>query len=395
MPLISAAETLGSSLKATRKLRKLSQKRLAEHAGLDLETVKSLEHGRGNVGSLSSAMRVLEIRISTQSSEMEIGPWLASKRKLAKLSQQQVATAIGLSKPTLIGLERGRGRISSFLLFMGCLGLSPTLRRENEPEPRAKLLHGECLELMTGLADGSVDAIVADLPYQISRLEWDRMIPLEPMWAQFRRLLKPTGVVVLTASQPFTSLLVSSNPTCFMYALVWNKSRKTGFTHAKLKPLKEHEDILIFSAGPTLGERRPKRQMTYNPQDLLELAEPAISRNSGIGRMTRPDGRLYAKQPFRQVTQTHTNYPTSILRFPSHSPLKGEATHPSQKPVDLMRYLIRTYSNADDVIFDPTMGSASTGVAAIMEGRKFIGIEQNADFFDLAKARIGSIRPRT
>jgi site-specific DNA-methyltransferase (adenine-specific) len=395
MPLISAAETLGSSLKATRKLRKLSQKKFAELTGLDLETVKSLEHGRGNVGSLSTAMRVLEIRISTQSSEMEIGPWLASKRKLAKLSQQQVATATELSKPTIVNLEHGKGRISSFLIVMGCLGLTPALSRNEEPKTRAKLLQGDCLELMPSLADGSIDAIVADLPYAITRIEWDKMIPLEPMWTEFRRLLKPTGVVVLTASQPFTTHLVNSNPAWFKYALVWQKSRKTGFTHAKLKPLKEHEDILIFSGGTTFGEHRSKRQMVYNPQNLVELPEPAISRNSGIGRMTRPNGRLYEKQQFRKVTQTHTNYPTSILRFPSHSPLKGEATHPSQKPVDLMRYLIRTYSNIGDTILDPTMGSGTSGVSCLLEGREFIGIEKNVDFFDLATARIGSVPTQT
>ncbi len=127
MPPISAAETLGSSLKATRKLRKLSQKKLAQLTGLDLETVKSLEHGRGNVGSLATAMRVLEIRISNQPADMEIGPWLASKRKLAKLTQLQVATAIGVSKPTIIGLERGSGRISNLIRFMYAVGVTPTL----------------------------------------------------------------------------------------------------------------------------------------------------------------------------------------------------------------------------------------------------------------------------
>lgn len=390
---ISAAETLGSSLKATRKLRKLSQKKIAELSGLDLETVKSLEHGRGIVSSLATAMSALEIRISNQPADMEIGPWLASKRKLAKLSQQQVATAIGVSKPTVVGLEHGRGRISSFLLFIDCLGLLPTLSRNDEPEPRAKLLHGDCLELMPSLATGSVDAIIADLPYDLTALAWDKIIPMETLWVQFRRLLKPRGVIVLTGRQPFTSMLVLSNPEWFKYCLVWEKSRKTGFQHSKQKPLKSHEDIIIFSDGTTVGNHKSKRQMTYNPQGLVELKVPISSREPAKGRIMRKEGHHFGGRGFGPSTQTHTNFPTSILKFASHASRKGEPSHATQKPVELMRYLVRTYSNAGDTILDCTMGSGTTGVASLLEGRKFIGIEKNEEFFELAKRRLSTTQP--
>ncbi len=379
-----AAEWLGAALREARRSRNLTQRGLAGDAGIDLATVRGLEGGAGTVGSLLAVLGVLESSFADQPAGCDLGPGIAATRKAAGFSQQALAARIGVSKPTIIQVEHGRGNLRSLLLAMGALGMATTLVPVADPFHGARLILDDCMVAMPTLPDRSVNAIIADLPYSLTAWDWDQPIPLEPLWEQFRRLLKPTGVVILSASQPFTTMLAASNLPWLKYALVWEKNRATGFLHAKQKPLKVHEDILVFSPATTVYEGRSKRPMTYNPQGLVELQQPVASRS---GRTMDPVLFNGKRVVGGGSQKSHTNYPTSILRFAS----ERKPIHPSQKPLDLMRYLVRTYTNEGDTVLDCCFGSGTTGVAAVLEGREFIGIEKNSDFFNVAAERMANI----
>lgn len=241
------------------------------------------------------------------------------------------------------------------------------------------LHHGDCIEVLPTLPAQSVDAVIADPPYGTTACKWDSVIPLAPMWAELKRVIKPRGAVVLFAAQPFTSALVMSNAEWFKYGWVWEKKTPVDVFNCKNKPMRKHEDLMVFSCG-TVANKSPNL-MAYYPQGLQKTK--ILKTNNSVG------GEVYGARPSRsnktQYWQEQTNYPHSILRF-------DEATdnlHPTQKPVDLLAYLIRTYTNEGETVLDFTMGSGTTGVAAIREGRKFVGIELDAGYFDIAKRRIG------
>lgn len=230
-----------------------------------------------------------------------------------------------------------------------------------------KLILGDCLERMKEIEAGSVDMVLADPPYGTTACKWDSIIPLEPMWEQLKRVIKPNGAIVMTASQPFTTTLIASNMPMFRYCWVWEKSRFANQMLAKKQPLKIHEDVCVFY----------RKQPAYNPQGLVEVNKVTkqgarITDNTGGG--TRPT----------EYMQTHTNYPKTVQSFKS----AGKTVHPTQKPVALMEYLIRTYTNEGETVLDFTMGSGTTGVACQNTCRKFIGIELDQDYFAIAEKRI-------
>ena len=376
--LFSAARTLGEELRHARRRSKFTQQGLAAMAGIDLATVKNLEHGRGTVGSLSAILAAVEHRFADQPPSMALGAWIASRRKSAGYSQQAFAARIGVSKPTINQIERGRGNVKSLLGAMSALGLGDTVVPLNDPLHGARLILGDCLAVMPTLPDQSVDAIITDLPYALGELAWDQAIPLQSLWEQFGRLLKPNGAVILTASQPFTTKLIASNPDWFKYSMVWIKTRPTGFLHAKHMPLKKHEDICIFSPAVLVDRHRSKRAMTYNPQGLTPLNNPTGQPN------VLSHGTFMGRKIGNSMGQTHTNYPTSILHFAS----ENKPVHETQKPLELMRYLVRTFSNEGDTVLDCCCGSGTTGVAAVMEGRKFWGIEKDEGYFQITRERL-------
>jgi site-specific DNA-methyltransferase (adenine-specific) len=226
---------------------------------------------------------------------------------------------------------------------------------------------GDCLEVMKQIPDKSVDAIICDLPYGTTACKWDSVIPFEPLWAQYKRIIKDNGAVVLFASQPFTSALVMSNTKWFKYQWVWEKSRFANQMLAKVQPLKIHEDIVVFANDKAI----------YNPQGLIEINK--VTKQGS--KITDNNGGGIRKTSY---LQTHTNYPRSILRFSS----EGKTVHPTQKPVDLLEYLVKTYTNKGDTILDNCMGSGTTGIACKNLNRKFIGIEQDPSYFEIAKGRI-------
>jgi site-specific DNA-methyltransferase (adenine-specific) len=225
-----------------------------------------------------------------------------------------------------------------------------------------KLMQGDCLERMKEIESGSVDMVLADPPYGTTACKWDSVIPFEPMWAELKRIIKPNGAIVMTASQPFTTALIYSNMKDFKYQWIWKKSLKVGFQNANRRPLKNYEDVLIFGA---------KR---YFPQGLVEYGKE--NKRGSVGEFS-------SNVNTQKYTQKYTNFPSSIIEFKSDT-----GFHPTQKPVALMEYLIKTYTNEGETVLDFTMGSGTTGVAAVNTGRKFIGIELDEHYFQIAQNRI-------
>jgi len=251
-----------------------------------------------------------------------------------------------------------------------------------------RLIHGDCLVAMHDIADGSVDMVLCDPPYGTTACKWDSVIPFEPMWAHLKRIVKPNGAIVLTASQPFTSALVMSNVAMFKYCWVWEKSRPTGHVHTKNKPLKKHEDITVFSSGTTVHRTQSQRRMCYHPQGLLYA--PYVKKRPSAGVTGGGSAVSPRKAHKKEYVAEYTNYPTSILKIPSEHNGAAVTFNPTQKPVALMEYLIRTYTNPGETVLDFTMGSGTTGVACINTARSFIGIELGKAYFETAEKRIAT-----
>lgn len=230
-----------------------------------------------------------------------------------------------------------------------------------------ELMHGDCLEQMNNIPDGSIDMILTDLPYGMTRNAWDTIIPFDAMWEQFYRVSKIDAAIVLHGMQPFTSKLIMSNQKDFKYCLVWDKHLVTGFLNAKKQPMRQHEDIAVFY----------RKQCVYNPQmtkGKMQVKNKDNSLSTNYGR--------YNKKSY----ENDTYYPKTIIdKYPK---LLKKDGHPTQKPVGLLEYLIKTYTNEGDTVLDACMGSGSTGVACINTGRRFIGIEKDAVWFERSEKRI-------
>jgi len=236
-----------------------------------------------------------------------------------------------------------------------------------------KLIHGDCLEKMKDIPDGSVDMILTDPPYGTTACKWDSIIPLEPMWEQLKRVIKPNGAIVITASQPFTSILVSSQLSLYRHNWCWDKGYSTGFANANKMPMKGFEDVLVFY----------KKLPTYNPQGLKEI-EP-ISKTRVMGGAGEVMGKNGTEgKPYETK---FTNYPDGFIYTK-----KEKNLHPTGKPVALMEYLIKTYTNKNETVLDFTMGSGTTGIACVNTGRDFIGIEKESEYFKIAQRRINDTK---
>lgn len=246
--------------------------------------------------------------------------------------------------------------------------------------PDVKVFHGDCLARMREVESQSVHLILCDLPYGTTACAWDSVIDIEAMWEQYRRIVTPTGAIVLTAAQPFTSVLAVSNLEWFKYTWVWEKNRPTNFAHAKNKPMKKHEDILVFSPGTTVHASQSATRMTYNPQGLVDIKPKKVTK-----RASEKTDAFFADRPgHREFERKQTGYPHSILTFATDQ----LGLHPTAKPIDLFRYLVRTYSNPGEVVMDNCLGSGTTGIAAVMEGRRFVGMERDDYYFNMSVDRI-------
>jgi site-specific DNA-methyltransferase (adenine-specific) len=232
------------------------------------------------------------------------------------------------------------------------------------------LINGDCLEEMKNIPDGSIDLVLTDPPYGTTACKWDTVIPFEPMWEQLKRIIKPNGVIVMTASQPFTTTLIASNMKMFKYCWVWDKVNASSGLHAKNQPLRSHEDICVFGSS----------RLNYYPQ--MATAKPREDKARAI-----PNGEAFnGKRVERIYSNGGLKYPKSILEV-SNANQRGKQ-HPTQKPVALMEYLIKTYTNEGETVLDFTMGSGTTGVACKNLNRNFIGIELDKEYFEIAKKRI-------
>ena len=235
-----------------------------------------------------------------------------------------------------------------------------------------KLMQGDCLERMKEIPDNSVDMVLTDPPYGTTACKWDSVIPLEPMWVELKRVIKPTGAIVMTASQPFTTRLIASNMGQFKYCWVWNKNKAANFFNCNYQPLKTHEDIVVF--GYMATSYSDKGSMNYYPQKIAGKPYKAKRGDSAY---------QFNQKRVGYISQSSERYPVSIVNFTVESGL-----HPTQKPVALMEYLIKTYTNEGETVLDFAMGSGTTGVACKNLGRSFIGIELDQDYFNIAKERI-------
>ena len=263
-------------------------------------------------------------------------------------------------------------------------------KEEEEEDNRINLINGECIEEMKKIKDDSIDLILCDLPYGSTKCKWDHIIDIDKLWIEYKRILKkPNGVVALFGQQPFTSMLISKNYEWFKYNTVWKKNRTTQFLLANYRPMKCTEDILLFSPGGAAAASRHKGNMTYNPQGLIAHEVKKKNSKKRIGKMLNQEHHLGKNNKLTsdsEYTQKFTNYPKDIIEFK----IESTTIHETQKPVKLLEYLINTYSNNDDIVLDNTMGSGSTGIACINTNRKFIGIELDKKYFELASERINT-----
>lgn len=236
-----------------------------------------------------------------------------------------------------------------------------------------ELWQGDCLELMKDIPDKSVDCIITDLPYGTTQCKWDTIIPFEPLWRQYNRIIKDNGAVVLFGTEPFSSHLRLSNLKNYKYDWIWDKVKGTGFLNAKRQPMRNHELISVFY----------KKQCTYNPQKTYGHKMKKSYRSKDL------QTDVYGEMKNDYTYESTERYPRSIQVFSTDT--QNSSLHPTQKPVALIEYLIKTYTNDGELVFDSCMGSGTTGVACINTNRRFIGIELDNNYFEIAKNRISEV----
>ena len=236
-----------------------------------------------------------------------------------------------------------------------------------------QLMFGDCLERMKEIPDVSIDMILCDLPYGTTACKWDNIIHFEPLWEQYKRVIKSNGAIVLTASQPFTSALVMSNPKMFRYEWIWEKDRATLFQHANKMPMKKHEDVVVFY----------KKAPTYNPQ--FTIGKPYTDKRTTRKGM---DGLIVGgcETTKKPVINEGKRFPVSIIAIPCE--VNRKHLHPTQKPVALFEYLIKTYTNEGELVLDNCIGSGTTAIAAINTNRNYIGFELDEKYYEIANERI-------
>lgn len=246
---------------------------------------------------------------------------------------------------------------------------------------KIELIQGDCLEKMKDIPDGSIDLILCDLPYGTTACKWDVVIPFEPLWDQYKRIIKDRGAIVLFGSQPFTSLMIMSCFDLFKYCWYWRKSKPNGWQHSKNRPMTAIEECCVFSKAPMghisqLGEKR----MVYNPQGIISIGTKkvtAVAHGTMMGARPNQIGVEY---------EAFAGFPHNVLEYPNVIGVK--ALHPTQKPVSLLEYLIKTYTLEGETVLDNCMGSGSTGVACKNLNRNFIGIELDPEYFKIAEKQI-------
>lgn len=246
---------------------------------------------------------------------------------------------------------------------------------------KKEILLGDCLELMKDIPNGSIDMILCDLPYGTTEAKWDSVLPLDLLWESYKRVLKPNGTIVLTSTEPFTSVLNVSNLEWFKYDFIWNKLNATGHLNAKARPLKQHENISVFSNGSATST---SLTMTYNPQGLIDVDIIKVNFE------TETTGKRQSRAKGKEWKQTKSGYPKSILTFAYDK----EKLHPTQKPISLFEYLVKTYTNENDLVLDNCAGSGTTAIACLNTKRQFIVMEKEQKYYDIILKRVGDFNKK-
>jgi len=249
-----------------------------------------------------------------------------------------------------------------------------------------RLYQGDCLKLMNNIPDNSVDMILCDLPYGETRSNWDKILSFDMLWDHYLRIIKANGAIVLFGNEPFSSYLRTSQPTYYRYDWKWVKNRATGFANCNYRPMRAYEDIMVFSKSNASagGKSNP---MVYYPQGLIEVNQVKQNTNKRKGLISENNNNVGVNNSLNgntQYIQKYTNYPANLLYFDCES----KYLHPTQKPLDLITYLVKTYTKEGELVLDNCMGSGTTGVACKLENRDFIGIELDEAYFKIAKQRI-------
>ncbi|MEY4381656.1 MAG: Flavobacterium phage vB FspS mumin9 [Bacteroidota bacterium] len=242
---------------------------------------------------------------------------------------------------------------------------------------RSVLVHADCFDVFPFIDDKSVNLILCDLPYGTTACKWDSVLPFDKLWKEYERIIKDNGAIVLTASQPFTSALVMSNPKMFKYEWIWKKTRYSGNLNATRMPLKAHENILVFAKG----------KAPYYPIKT-DAPEHLIDKRKNVNPSIVKDGGAYnGSKGFTNIRKKDdgTRYPTTVQEFKNPN---NNSLHPTQKPLELMKYLIKTYSKEDDIVMDNCMGSNTTGLACKELNRQYIGIEKDKNYYDVSVSRV-------
>ncbi len=247
-----------------------------------------------------------------------------------------------------------------------------------------KIYFGDCLDIMPSIPDASVDLIICDLPYGQGVVhKWNKTLPIDKLWEHYNRIIKRNGVICLFGTQPFTSFMVCSNPKMYRYMWLWKKETPTGFLNANYKPLNAIEEIMVFSKA-TVGSLS-KYPIPYHPPTLIKINKvKRNNQNNGWREVMGYMGKSNVLNSDKEYLQKFTNYPTTILEYSREK----EQIHPTQKPIDLLEFLIKTYTHENDLVVDNCMGSGSTGVACKNTNRSFIGIEKERKYYEMAKKRI-------
>ena len=247
--------------------------------------------------------------------------------------------------------------------------------------PKNQVIQGDCLDVMKQIPDKSIDMILCDLPYGTTACKWDTIIPFEPLWEQYKRIIKDNGAIVLTASQPFTSALVMSNPDMFKYEWIWEKAVGSNFATLKYMPMKEHENILVFGKGRTIyNPQMQERKGSGKARSMYTYKSNTVSGDAISNMVTNRSGEKYDE---------NKRNPSSVQFFNNREDTRG--LHPTQKPVALFEYLIKTYTNEGDLVLDNCAGSGTTGVACKNLGRNYILIEKEQEYIDIINKRIASV----
>ena len=257
------------------------------------------------------------------------------------------------------------------------LNLPPTPQFCQTDVSGSTFVNADCFDVFPFIEDKSIDAIICDLPYGTTACKWDSILPLDKLWKEYERVIKPTGAIVLTASQPFTTKLISSNYELFKYEIIWNKIHGANFFNLKYQPFKTHENILVFG-----------KNITYNPiREQRTCSSLKRYRKGVVLKTPKGNPEHYAAEINDIYILKDDKHPSSIINISSKSEKRNGVKHPTKKPIDLIEYLVKTYTNEGDMVLDNTMGSGTTNLACIKLNRKSIGIEKEKQYYDVAVRR--------